>query len=222
MIYVLDHYYSVDHKKYCLVVDMDKTVDEVIEIYSAIEFLLEETVDVSIELDDKCLLKCLEDFYGAKDVKDSFMKKYEFDLPSSFTYDEVYSDKKTGKIAAYIVDLYSARESCLGGAVYKKIMDKWLPKNEKHDEMKNIIQFKNPDSINLLARKYFGDKYPKYKDMLNIETDYSNYNTTFKFNHTEFSWNFFDNDLTQIGQVGFTYEGNFYDLLDTIFYMLTL
>lgn len=52
MIYILDHYYYIDHKKNCLVVSMDRSVDEVIEICSSVQFLLEDTVDVSIELDE--------------------------------------------------------------------------------------------------------------------------------------------------------------------------
>lgn len=72
MIYILDHYYTVNHEKYCVIVKSDKFIQDIIEIYSAIEFLLEEIVDEGALLEERCLLKILEDFYEAKNIKDLF------------------------------------------------------------------------------------------------------------------------------------------------------
>ena len=90
MIYILDHYYYIDHKKNCLVVSMDRNVDEVIEICSSVQFLLEDTVDVSIELDEQCLLSCLVKFYDAHDVKsgynEQFLNKLNLPIESRYQY----------------------------------------------------------------------------------------------------------------------------------------
>lgn len=69
---------------------MDRSVDEVIEICSSVQFLLEDTVDVSIELDEQCLLSCLEKFYDAHDVKceynEQFFNKLNLPIESKNQY----------------------------------------------------------------------------------------------------------------------------------------
>lgn len=209
MVYILDHYYSIDHKKYCLIVNMDKTVDEVVEICSSVEFLLEDTVDVGIELDDKILLACLEKFYNAHDVKDEYDEQAlkKFNLPIESRYE--YLDNDT-----YIIDLYEARDYCCGSN--QKIMKRWLPKGEQFIQMKNIIQFNNPASILVLMRRFFNEKYPAYKDELDVSIDFSN--NTFNIQFRGFSLT--DKDLMCLTAYGFKSEPDeekFYLNLDMIF-----
>lgn len=210
MVYILDHYYSIDHKKYCLIVNMDKTVDEVVEICSAIEFLLEDTVDVGIELDDKILLVCLEKFYDAHDVKGEYDEQAlkKFNLPIESRYEYLGND-------TYIIDLYEARDYCCGSK-YKKIMKRWLPKGEQFIQMKNIIQFNNPDSILVLMKRFFNEKYPKYKDELDVSIDFSNN----KFNIQFRGFSLTDKNLMWLTVYGFNGdpdEEKFYLNLDMIF-----
>ena len=155
MLYILDHYYLTNHEASCLVIEIEQPVSALVEICSAISFLLEDLTDVSNCLDEKCLLKCLEQFYGACNVKDNItipaLKMLQ--LPIDFSYEEAYltSDKAfraRGNIFidkeynSFIIDLYEARESCCGPS-YKELMDKWLPKDNLLEDMKKILLTEN-------------------------------------------------------------------------------
>lgn len=188
---------------------MNKTVDEVVEICSAVEFLLEDTVDVGIELDEKCLLTCLEKFYDAHDVKGKYDEQAlkKFNLPIESKYEYLGND-------TYIIDLYEANYCC--GFNHKKIMKRWLPKGEQFIQMKNIIQFKNPDSIWVLMKRFFNEKYPEYKDELDVSIDFPNNKFTIQFR----GFSLTDKDLNWLTVYGFdgvSDEEKFYLNLDMIF-----
>lgn len=119
-LYILDHYYAVNNADFCLAVRSDKTVEEMIEICSAITFLLEDLVDVTVSLDMQALQNILTAFYGVENIKKELSKEeLKKMLPIEGLYKQIVP-------TAYIIDLYEARESCCGEK-YKEIMDKWLP-----------------------------------------------------------------------------------------------
>lgn len=145
MIYILDHYYAVNHKEWCLIVESDKTEQEIIEITSALTFLFEDIVDVSACLDNNCLLKLLVTYYGMKDIKaERFCEEMldaidETMLPISSVSKKVYVDVDGIAVEkAVIIDLYGARESCCGSD-YKKMYEKYLPVGEKLEEIKTLL-----------------------------------------------------------------------------------
>lgn len=145
MIYILDHYYAVNHKEWCLIVESDKTEQEVIEITSALTFLFEDIVDVSACLDNNCLLKLLVTYYGMKDIKAERFCEEMLDtiddmmLPINGVSKKVYVGVDGIAVEkAVIIDLYGARESCCGPD-YKKMYDKYLPVGERLEEIKALL-----------------------------------------------------------------------------------
>lgn len=95
-------------------------------------------------------------------------------------------------------------------------MKRWLPKGEQFIQMKNIIQFNNPASILVLMRRFFNEKYPEYKDELDVSIDFSNN----KFNIQFRGFSLTDKDLmwlTAYGLSGDPDEEKFYLNLDMIF-----
>lgn len=142
MLYVLDHYYAIDHENYCLVVESDKSPKEIVEICSAITFLFEDVVDDSTCLSMPCLLTILQEYYGVKDRKHDFPIEAlrSLKMPIDDVYEKmVISTSKSFGYMGYIVDLYEAREYCCGEK-YKKIMNKWLPKGQDLENLKALLQ----------------------------------------------------------------------------------
>lgn len=142
MLFVLDHYYAVNHQEFCLVVEIDKDVNEVVEICSAITFLLEELIDESVSLDMDCLLNILVSYYGAKDKKCDISGDIldEISMPIDSMYQKIALAHDGICVSyAYVVDLYEARESCCGPK-YEVIMDKWLPKGEELEGIKELLR----------------------------------------------------------------------------------
>lgn len=141
MLYVLDHYYAINHQEFCIVLESDRTVDDIVEICSAIAFLLEDLTDVSSSLDMDCLLSILTTYYGAKNKKDDITDEmlYQIPMPIESVYEEIFlAHDCICASKAYIIDLYEARESCCGNG-YKKIMEKWLPKGKLLEELKELL-----------------------------------------------------------------------------------
>lgn len=138
--YILDHYYNVNHEEQCLAIEMDKTVEEVIEITSVLSFVLEEMTDPSVYLDEEWLLECLEKFYGAENVKDGmdfdFLK--EMEMPIEGVYKSAVMGHHIVVKKGYVIDLYGARESCCGKK-YEDIMNRWLPKGKELEELKALL-----------------------------------------------------------------------------------
>ena len=148
MYYILDHYYETNHEETCLVVACDKTVDEMVEICSVVAFLLEDVVDESAYLKLDTLLEVLVSCYEVEDIKkevsDEDLRK--LNLPINDVYEHILVELADGSIAdmdCYIIDLYSARESCCGK--YDEIMEKWLPKGDEMEKMKKTLVSGNID-----------------------------------------------------------------------------
>ena len=152
MLYLLDHYYAINHKEYCIVVESDKKVEDMIEICSSIAFLLEDITDSGSMLNMDCLLEILIKYYGACDKKKELIDSnilqsiempiqniYEFTLPCTEDAAEIL-----GKDGACIIDLYEARESCCG-LQSKEIMKKWLPEGKQLEELKNTLKTSGVD-----------------------------------------------------------------------------
>ena len=74
-IYRIDHYYFDDSKasnRECLLIEIDKTVEELSEIIVGIEFRLDELVGGNIEIQFNHLLEILEKLFEAKNVKEEY------------------------------------------------------------------------------------------------------------------------------------------------------
>lgn len=140
MLYVLDHYYAVNHVEYCIIVECDKEVEEMVKICSAVAFLLEDLTDVSASLDMDCLLNILITYYGARNKKDAVDMLEQIQMPIEGVSKEIFLAHDHISVSrAYIIDLYEARESCCGEH-YQEIMEKWLPKGEKLTKMKELLK----------------------------------------------------------------------------------
>lgn len=142
MIYVLDNYYAINHNDFCIIVESNKTVEEMVEICSAISFLFEETVTDSYLLDMNCLLNILIKYYEMENKKNSIEKDAlnQIHMPIKSIYEETYIAHDYMCVSeGYIIDLYEARENCCGPQ-YKNIMDKWLPKGQELDDLISILR----------------------------------------------------------------------------------
>lgn len=74
-IYRIDQYYFDDSKasnRECLLIEIDKTVEELSEIIVGIEFRLDELVGGNIEIQFNHLLEILEKLFEAKNVKEEY------------------------------------------------------------------------------------------------------------------------------------------------------
>lgn len=146
-LFILDHYYSIEHKDCCLIIESDRTVDEIIHICNSLTFLLEDMFDNSaVSLDMNCLLDVLVTYYGAVDKKAEF--KYIvslIDLPIENLYKTIKMfDFYVNTI--YIVDLYEARKSCFG-TNYKEIMNTCLPKGERLQQLMALLREKGVENM---------------------------------------------------------------------------
>ena len=135
MLYKIDHYYAVDHSNFCLLIDSDYDVDEIISLISAYQFYAEELFDdVSVSLDSRCLNKILCGYYEIDDVKEKYrhfldrtaLSASEWELTNTFYIEE-------HDLCIIQIDWYEAREACCGPDWHSHI-EKWLPKNPKAAE----------------------------------------------------------------------------------------
>lgn len=140
MIYKIDHYYSVDHDKYCLMISTDIALHDLIYILASIQFLFEELIDDSICADDMHLLELLEEFYSVRNVKEEYRQYLPFTHIQNERW-EIYNifDLKRFGLRIYQIDLYEARESCCGPQ-YIELMNKYLPKGDKLINFKKKIE----------------------------------------------------------------------------------
>lgn len=143
MIYVLCHQYlSETGNMNCLVMESDKSIRELVEIYSAVHFLLEEmTGNNCPAISIPRLRRVLTEFYGMNDrtilFDESELNKIAVPLDSVFR--KVYLQERDGKSeGVIIVDRFLARESCCGDR-YKEIMNTWLPKGKELERLQAIL-----------------------------------------------------------------------------------
>lgn len=147
-LFVLDHYYAIDHKDFCIIIESEKSINEIIKICGSVTFLLEDLFDTSVSLDMNCLLDVLVTYYGAEDKKDEVITQnitYKdvlslLDLPIDGLYEE-YKIPDFYDNGIYVVDLYEARESCCGKN-YREIMNSHLPKGEQLQQLISLLQEK--------------------------------------------------------------------------------
>lgn len=138
MIYKLDYRYAMDHAEFCLIVEMQRTKEEMAYITAALQFLLEDiTNDVSVVLDTSCLMDVLETYYWATNVKDKF-KQF---LPSMCIPENewgLFHEFRFGDVHITQIDMYEARDFCLQEN-YDIVMREFLPTGEKRRELEAYL-----------------------------------------------------------------------------------
>ncbi|WP_283689685.1 hypothetical protein [Clostridium perfringens] len=142
-IYRIDHYYFDDSKasnRECLLIEIDKTVEELSEIIVGIEFRLDELVGGNIEIQFNHLLEILEKLFEAKNVKDEY--KYVLQKTDSDHYGEeinCYATKyELDNVEVIKIDLYFNWEYNCGDR-YKEILEKY----SSEDIDKILLSFKD-------------------------------------------------------------------------------
>lgn len=143
-IYKIDHYYSLDHDKYALLIKSDIEVQKMIKILATIQFKFEDLVNDSIAMDEKHILLILKEFYGVTDVREQYQRYLPYThLKNSewetFNIFNIKGDSEDFKIIQ--IDLYEARESYCGKR-YVEFMPEVLPNADNFEfEIKNIKNF---------------------------------------------------------------------------------
>ncbi|WP_283702860.1 hypothetical protein [Clostridium perfringens] len=165
-IYRIDHYYFDDSKasnRECLLIEIDKTVEELSEIIVGIEFRLDELVGGNIEIQFNHLLEILEKLFEAKNVKEEY--KYvlqKTDLEHDGEKINYYATKyDLDNVEVIKIDLYFNWEYNCGDR-YKEILAKY----STEDIDKILLSFKGEyEKLNeefkeklILAGIYIGDK----------------------------------------------------------------
>ena len=134
MIFILDHYYEGygHHPSFCFAVQSDVlSVEDMIELTSAIEFLFEFTVDIDSRLEQMKLKQILCDYYGTKDVTQKHQKNITAAV-KEVKWDGIDTYFYNGSASFVHIDLYEARDFCCGTRC-DKIMKKWLPKGTRQE-----------------------------------------------------------------------------------------
>ncbi|MDC4246209.1 hypothetical protein [Clostridium perfringens] len=128
-IFRIDHYYFDDSKvsnRECLLIEIDKTVEELSEIIVGIEFRLDELVGGNIEIQFNHLLEILEKLFEAKNVKEEY--KYVLQKTDSEHDGEEINYYATkyylGNVEVIKIDLYFNWEYYCGNR-YKEILEKY-------------------------------------------------------------------------------------------------
>ena len=166
-IYRIDHYYFDDSKvsnRECLLIEIDKTVEELSEIIVGIEFRLDELVGGNIEIQFNHLLEILEKLFEAKNVKEEYnyvLQKTDLEHDGEeFNYYATKYDLENVEVIK--IDLYFNWEYNCGDR-YKEILEKY---SNEEDIDKILLSFKGEyEKLNeefkeslKLARIYVGKK----------------------------------------------------------------
>lgn len=144
MIFLLSHYYAINPREFCVVLEGNYSADEMIEITSAITFLFEDLNPGGESLNMKILKKILVEYYGCMDIKNKITRLClrNLVLPIN-TVCEKTSFQTTdflGSTIGCIIDLYFARECSCGPEKSKDIKEKWLPKEpNRYEDLKQIL-----------------------------------------------------------------------------------
>lgn len=140
-LYILDHWYAINHAEYCIVVESEKTITEMIEIVTAVTFLFEDVVDVSEEFSNDCLLIVLETYYDAKNRKSDISAltlKHLKPLEDIYNFYVIEDEKISAE--AYHIDLYEARDRQVRENKCDEIKKKWLPKGKQLKELEELLR----------------------------------------------------------------------------------
>ncbi|MDM0612508.1 hypothetical protein QTH09_15945 [Clostridium perfringens] len=165
-IYRIDHYYFDDSNasnRECLLIEIDKTVEELSEIIVGIEFRLDELVGGNIEIQFNHLLEILEKLFEAKNVKEEYNYVLQkTDLEHEGEDVNSYATKyDLENVEVIKIDLYFNWEYNCGDR-YKEILEKY----SSEDIDKILLSFKDEyEKLNeefkeslKLARIYIGKK----------------------------------------------------------------
>ncbi len=142
-IYRIDHYYFDDSKasnRECLLIEIDKTVEELSEIIVGIEFRLDELVGGNIEIQFNHLLEILEKLFEAKNVKEEYNYVLQkTDLEHEGEEINCYATKyDLDNVEVIKIDLYfNCEYNC--GDRYKEILAKY----SSEDIDKILLSFKD-------------------------------------------------------------------------------
>lgn len=148
-IYRIDHYYSKDHNKYCLFIESEIGLKNMIDILGSIQFAFEVLIDKSVSPEYEHILNILEKFYRVKDVKYKYKNYLDDTLTNEWREDkykhpwgnrDTYINFNVNNTKITQIDLYSARESRCGEN-YIELMNKVLPKDLRFIE--KILSYKN-------------------------------------------------------------------------------
>lgn len=142
-IYRIDHYYFDDSKasnRECLLIEIDKTVEELSEIIVGIEFRLDELVGGNIEIQFNHLLEILERLFEAKNVKEEYNYVLQkTDLENDGEEINYYATKyELDNVEVIKIDLYFNWEYNCGDR-YKEILEKY----SSEDIDKILLSFKD-------------------------------------------------------------------------------
>ena len=142
-IYRIDHYYFDDSKvsnRECLLIEIDKTVEELSEIIVGIEFRLDELVGGNIEIQFNHLLEILEKLFEAKNVKEEYNYVLQkTDLEHEGEDVNSYTTKyDLENVEVIKIDLYFNWEYNCGDR-YKEILEKY---SNEEDIDKILLSFK--------------------------------------------------------------------------------
>lgn len=135
VIYKIDHFYNISHKKSCVFIKTDISLDSLVKIIGSIHFKFENLIDESVCMEEKHLVEILEKFYNVKDVTEEYKKFFsytqldedEWELFNVFKFSVEEEEREIIQI-----DSYEARESCCGSG-YKEIMKNYLPSTDEFE-----------------------------------------------------------------------------------------
>lgn len=136
--YILDHYYAIDHKKYCRVIKSNRPIEEIKEIITTILFYYEENIDKSGNPTLDSVIDILCKNYGfIKEDKEKYKEDIECIIeqaeedgfPSDYEY-AVPIDINTRYI---YLELYEIRDSLCGEGQPNKLYSKWLTKEKEYN-----------------------------------------------------------------------------------------
>lgn len=107
--YIIDHYYQINHHRDCLVLGMSMDTDMVVKICCAIEFYYEQLYGDDADISLNVLNKCLVNIYGATDLR-NIIDVSSVELPINKSTEETVIATEHGNIFATIIDVHHARE----------------------------------------------------------------------------------------------------------------
>lgn len=135
MRYIFDHYYAMDHKNYCRVVESDKDVTDVKRLLVAIQFFYEENMDECSNPTFDSVIEILCRHYGFERVEKSEIKEL------SIMLEDFLEDCSEDKYKGYTyIDMYWTREHLCGPGQPEQLFYEWLTEEIKEDLKKTLVE----------------------------------------------------------------------------------
>ncbi|WWU63275.1 hypothetical protein QJR26_09545 [Clostridium baratii] len=145
-IYRIDHYYFKDSKtsnEECLLIECNRTIEEISEIITAIEFRASDLLNETILIESNHILEILEKFFDVKNVKGEYKHLLkETDKEHSGKVINCYAEKYVfDKVNVIKIDRYSTWEyndsKCKEKYINKDIDKYILTLKEYYDKLLN-------------------------------------------------------------------------------------